>query len=333
MAARHGSESPDPANETPAIELGDEDGSAPDSPQPTAKPGPARQLRAALLGAMALLLIILSATVGLRAEHYAAAAAVGAFIFIGGWAWQFLLLYWPVPATGLVYDLSRKIALTNPDVHVADLYYAELRWFGVGSGADRQILADYFLTRTSAALDLICGLSYMVYLYVPMVLAAALFFVSRRHMKLMAWGFFVTNVIGIVVYMLYPAAPPWYVAKYGLGPVQLDALPDAAGTLRFDALLGVDYFREFYARSSHVFGAMPSLHVGYTAAAALALVGLGWRWVLPVAALVVLVGFSALYLQHHYLIDVIAGGACAAVAYAIVRLGVDRRLVPKRKAR
>jgi len=55
--------------------------------------------------------------------------------------------------------------------------------------------------------------------------------------------------------------------------------------------------------------------------------------VLPVAALVVLVGFSALYLQHHYLIDVIAGGACAAVAYAIVRLGVDRRLVPKRKAR
>ncbi len=282
---------------------------------------------------MAVLVIALGATVDLRTEHYAVAAAVGALVLVGGRAYEFLLLYWPVPATGLVYDLSRKIALTNPNVHVADLYHAELSWFGVGSGADRQILADYFLSHTTAALDLICGLSYLIYLYVPMVLAAVLFFVSRRHMTLVAWGFFVTNLIGIVVYLLYPAAPPWYVAKYGLGPVQLDALPDAAGTLRFDALLDVDYFREFYARSSHVFGAMPSLHVGYTAASALALIGLGWRWVLPTTALTVLVGFAALYLQHHYLIDVLAGGACAAAAYAIVRFGVDRQRVLQRKAR
>ncbi len=68
-------------------------------------------------------------------------------------------------------------------------------------------------------------------------------------------------------------------------------------------------------------------------ATALALIGLGWRWVLPTAAMMVLVGSSALYMQHHYLIDGIAGGACAAMACAIARFGVDRRLVLRRRAR
>ncbi len=35
---------------------------------------------------------------------------------------------------------------------------------------------------------------------------------------------------GIATYLLYPAAPPWYVLRYGLGPAQLGVPPSAAGT-------------------------------------------------------------------------------------------------------
>lgn len=82
-------------------------------------------------------------------------------------------------------------------------------------------------------------------------------------MSTLAWGFLLVNLIGMFDWLVFPAAPPWYVAQYGAGPAQLDATPSAAGAARFDELLGVHYFADFYARSGNVFGAMPSLHVAY----------------------------------------------------------------------
>jgi membrane-associated phospholipid phosphatase len=96
-------------------------------------------------------------------------------------------------------------------------------------------------------------------------------------------------------------------------------LPSAAGAARFDALVGWSYFQEFYARSRNVFGAMPSLHAAYPVVVLLAVWTVPRRWVRALAgAFAVLVAFAAVYLYHHYVLDVIAGVAVGILAYVVV---------------
>lgn len=269
-------------------------------------------------------------TVGLKLQHLLSIGAVVALLLAGGRLANFAERYWPVPLTGLVYDFSRILAVQGPRVHVADLYHAELRWFGVGGPASWQTLNEWLGARATPWLDVVCGAAYLIYLYVPIGLGVALYFVDRRRMAWVVWGFFVVTLLGIVGYVVYPAAPPWYAAKYGLGPALQGVLPDPAGAARFDQLLGTGYFSGFYSQSAHVFGAVPSLHVGYVAVAYFGVVGLGRAWELPVALLTLLVAFSALYLQHHYVIDLLAGLVCALAAHGLVR-AIDAWLDPRKK--
>jgi membrane-associated phospholipid phosphatase len=300
-----------------------EEGAAPTA---LALPRPSqRRVQALALAGLGAYLALTATLVGLRVEHLVAAAVCAALVLAGGRALTFIGLYLPVALTGVSYDLSRVTTVLRGSVHVADLYHAELALFGSGPPGAQRIPAAVLATRTHPALDLACGAAYLLYLYVPLVAAIALFFVDRSRMLAVGLAFLFTNLLGLALYLLYPAAPPWYVAKYGLGPALLDARPDAAGAARFDALLGIDYFAAFYARSPNVFGAMPSLHVGFPASTALALGPLGRRWWLPVALFTLLVAFAAVYLQHHYVLDVLAGLGCAACGVAGAELVIRRR--------
>jgi membrane-associated phospholipid phosphatase len=133
------------------------------------------------------------------------------------------------------------------------------------------------------------------------------------------------NLAGFVTYYVYPAAPPWYVAQYGLGPANFAVQASPAAAIRWDDLVGVHYFASFYGRSADVFGAIPSLHVAQPL-----LVFLFARrlrspmvsWTSGLYAL--LVAFSAIYLQHHYLLDVLIGAAYAVVAYWVAYVAASR---------
>ncbi len=273
-----------------------------------------RRVQIIAMAGLAAYLLFTYVLTGLRVEHGVLAAAFAGFTLVGGRALRFLILFLPIALTGASYDLFRVATSLRGEIHVADLHGAELALFGI----DGQVPALWFASRTHAVVDFITGVSYIVYLYVPMVAAVVLYFRDQERMKLVGWSFFLTNVVGMVVYIAYPAAPPWYVADYGLGPAVLDALPSAAGASRFDALIGVPFFENFYSRSANVFGAMPSLHVAYPTSTLLALWSKGRvRGVL--VAFVAVVSFAAVYLQHHYLLDVIAGLLCAASGYALAR--------------
>jgi membrane-associated phospholipid phosphatase len=45
---------------------------------------------------------------------------------------------------------------------------------------------------------------------------------------------------------------------------------------------------------------------------------LGKRWRIPAALFAALIGFSAVYLQHHYILDVVGGVAAALLACTTV---------------
>jgi membrane-associated phospholipid phosphatase len=132
------------------------------------------------------------------------------------------------------------------------------------------------------------------------------------------------NLAGYATYLLYPAAPPWYVDHYGLGPAVLSAAPEAAGAARFDAALGVDVFAAYYGRNANVFGAIPSLHVGQTFLAVL----YAWRWRslrVAVTTLWAIVAFASIYLNHHYVVDGLVGMVFAAAVFAAMEWRATRR--------
>src|SRR5262249_47458824 len=138
------------------------------------------------------------------------------------------------------------------------------------------------------------------------------------------WAFLWLNLVGYSTYYWYAAAPPWYVELYGLGPANMNAQANPAGCLRFDALLGTHFFTGMYGRSADVFGAIPSLTIAYRLRAAYYAFQLGSARVGTVTFYVIMV-FSAVYLNHHYVLDVLWGSTYAILA-GVVTDAVSNRL-------
>jgi hypothetical protein len=256
---------------------------------------------------------------GLRGDHgWLAAAALGIY-YAGPRLRPVGRFFLPLLIMVVVYDAQRYwVEAARGPVRVAEPRAWELAWFGVSDGSRTVTPAEWWQTRTHPALDFVCGAAYLA--FVPGFLAAAAWwrFREKRTGAQAAMGAMLAlNLAGYAGYLIYPAAPPWYVDRYGLGPALLAAPPEAAGALRFDALLGVSWFSEYYGRSANVFGAIPSLHVGQTFLAVL----FAWRFRSLrgfTTGFWLLMTFASVYLNHHYLVDGVAGMALAAAAYAIV---------------
>lgn len=252
----------------------------------------------------------------LRLEHYFVLA-----LLLGSawstWGRRFSLVLAPLTAAGFGYELFPLLARFRGTIRVAELWNWEHLLFPV-PGAPGVAVSDLLSSFSLVPLDLLSGVTYLTHLPEAMGLAVLFFFLGDvRRAQRLAVGFFLLNVLGWCLWLAYPAAPPWYVDKYGLGSVELLAQASPAGGARFDALLGQPFFSELYSRSTNVFGAFPSLHVGYAAIAAMA----GFhsrpaiRWF--TLSYAVLMAFSALYLRHHYLVDVVGGITCAFLAYGL----------------
>ena len=231
----------------------------------------------------------------------------------------FLRLFFPLIVTGAVYDSMRYFYWPGiaGRVHVAGPYQFELRWFGIAG----QTLNELFAAHHWTALDLACGFAYLVYVGEYLAVAFLLFFRGRHEMvRALSYAFLIVNLLGFATYFLYPAAPPWYVAQYGLGPARLDIHPDAAAASRFDALLGTHFFEEMYGRGVDVYGAFPSLHAAYPLIIVWAVFREpAMRWArAPALAFLALMCLSAVYLQHHYVTDLVLGIGYAVATIAIV---------------
>jgi len=106
------------------------------------------------------------------------------------------------------------------------------------------------------------------------------------------------------------------------------AASEGPNLARVDAVLGVPYFHAMYGRATDVFGAMPSLHCGYACIVMLE----GWavfRLPMRLASVTFYLAmcFSAVYLDHHWVLDAIAGSAyCLAIVAVASRVHVRARV-------
>jgi membrane-associated phospholipid phosphatase len=258
---------------------------------------------------------------GLRPEHVIADGLIIVLPWVGPKAYAFVRGALPLWLAGVLVDCQRYMPMLGP-IHTGSIWRLDALMF---PGPGGQPWPAYFDAHPVAVLDFFAGFGYAVYLYQYFAVALFFFFAKDpRRFESMGWAFLVANAAGAVLYMLFPAAPPWYVLQYGPGPAVLDAAPSAAGCARFDAMLGISYFQSFYSRNPNVFGAMPSMHVAYPLMATLYTWHRGRAWRIGGVAFTALICFAAVYLAHHYIVDVVVGLIIAVVTYvwAVRRISI-----------
>lgn len=251
----------------------------------------------------------------LKLEHILVGGMALALFWSGTKFQKWRTLFLPLLLTAMVYDSQRLYSdLLRGPIHVTEPYQFDRYFFGIHTPSGVLTLNEWWQKHTHPVLDFLCGFAYLI--FIPeFFLAAAyfLFFLSPKESKLasqMTWGFFWLNVLGYSTYYWYPAAPPWYVAEHGFGAANLAVQANLGGCARFDQILGLPIFKTWYGHSADVFGAIPSLHVAYPLLALIYALRMK-RLRVWSATFYIWVSFSAVYLNHHYVLDIFWGSAYA----------------------
>ncbi len=256
---------------------------------------------------------------GLRLEHLAFGAATVAAAYIGPRSKQFLVVMLPYIAVGIGYDslrYARGLTLDADRVLTCSLREIDALFFPGPGGSSLQ---EWLVRQSAPSWDIVAAAPYAVFAYAAFVYAVYLYFVDRPRARVYLWSFAVANFLAFAMWLLVPAAAPWYVRDYGCA-VDLAQEPSAAGLLRVDQQLGVAYFERFYSRTTSVFGALPSMHNAYPLLGLLtAWPSIGWRTKPFHVLYLVWMLLSSMYLDHHWLIDAVAGWVVAWVGVVAAR--------------
>jgi hypothetical protein len=220
-----------------------------------------------------------------------------------------LLVEWtPVAALLLAYDATRGVADTlGMPVHVTEPAKADL-WLGGGRLPTLWLQQTFTADWWQALAALVYGSHFVV---TPLLLCVL--WVRNRDL----WGRYVRMVLalsaaGLVTYVLYPAAPPWFAARHHVIP-RIHRLSgagwDVLGLPRAGALL-----TDSQGQVNPV-AAVPSLHTAFAVLTCLVLFPVARR----VWQRVSLVGYAVLmplvlvWAGEHYVVDTLLGAGYAAV--------------------
>lgn len=271
--------------------------------------------------------LLLSAyLVGFRSDQIVLVVITNSFYFFSPETRKFItafsifIFYW------ILFDYMKAFPNYNFNpVHIKSLYDLEKSVFGVNTAVGLVTPNEFWIQHQHAFLDVMSGLFYLTWIPIPLGLAGYLFFKNRTKYFYFAFTFVFVNLIGFVIYYLYPAAPPWYSQQYGFDFIA-HTPGNTAGLSRFDAFFNVGIFKSIYGKSSNVFAAMPSLHSSYPLIALYYAVRSRINRVFAGIIGVTMPGiwFAAVYTSHHYVLDVLAGITCAISGIFIINL-IGRR--------
>ena len=174
------------------------------------------------------------------------------------------------------------------------------------------------------------------YLHFPLIIVFGiwLYYFRRHRYTLTRDSFLLSGAIALVIYWLYPVAPPRELpdlaARFDPG-----APPYITGFLdTMKEYLGYAYDTQSTRAFVNPYAAMPSLHFGWDLLLGLAIVrafwGERWLWLTaPIgAAMPVLQIFSITLTANHFFLDALAGGIVALAGIALA-LAVERWVYPR----
>ena len=162
--------------------------------------------------------------------------------------------------------------------------------------------------------DFLAAIPYLVHFPLPAIFALYLLITPRKRMFIYQFFWFAgwVNLLAVLFQIVFPTAPPWFVDSAVLDEHRnvVYTSPVEGGFSRLDAVFGIKLFHGLYSQSPLPFGAFPSLHCAWPAVIFFSHPWGGWKVGL---AHVIWISLSAMYITHHYLVDVLGGLLLASV--------------------
>ncbi|CAN5198982.1 phosphatase PAP2 family protein [soil metagenome] len=277
--------------------------------------------RVPAMGIFALAFAAWVALVGMPADPF----QTFVWLWLGTVAWNFGAPWrqhlafgqdwWPVFALLVIYLYSRGLSddIISMPIHWTPPIRIDT-WLGGGTLPTAR-LQDWLCAEPCTPdtpprwYDVVLTTVYFSHFVTGIGLAVILWVRSRAAWVPWMRRYLVINFSALIVYVLYPMAPPWLASNNGYTDQELPRL-----TARGWDVLGFDGFHAALASVGNPVAAMPSLHSGI--AMLVALYGVQklrsrWRWALLAYPLAM--GFALVYFAEHYVIDIFAGWALAAL--------------------
>lgn len=252
--------------------------------------------------------------VGFKTDQLVLVGIFNSLYYLSGITRKFILgfsifiVYW------ILFDYMKAFPNYQfNEVHIKSLYELEKRLFGIAFNELILTPNEYWKLNSNSFLDVLTGFFYLMWVPVPLAFATYLFFRNKRQFIYFSLTFVWVNLLGFVIYYVFPAAPPWYVQEHGFQFIAKTP-GNTAGLIRFDHFFNTTLFQGIYSKGSNVFAAMPSLHSSYPVI--VLYYGLKSKLgAVNIFFFIVMTGiwFAAVYTSHHYVLDVLAGITCAVI--------------------
>lgn len=243
---------------------------------------------------------------------------------------KFLIAFSPFFIYSICYSSLRILHDYNPfPIHNKGLYDLEVKLFGVNVEGVKVSLCEFFNGHIHPLLDIWSGIFYITWAPFPILFGILLFLVKKRKLVFDFWiCFLITNIFGFIVYILLPAAPPWYYLEFGAEVIK-NAPGQPAGLARFDELIGLPVYHGMYSQGTNTFGALPSMHAAFPLVLSYYSLKYHNRWLSTLFIIsLISIWFAAIYSNHHYLIDVLMGIGCGIIGIFLTERMVKGEKTP-----
>jgi hypothetical protein len=244
--------------------------------------------------------------------------------FARDWAAVVLLL--------VAYNLSRGFADNGATPHALELVAADRAMFGwLTDGEVPTVWLQRHLYHPDAIhwWDVVISWVYFSHFVTALTVAVVLWLRDRSRWAAYLRRFIFLCVAGLATYFLYPAAPPWWAAKYGL--LEPVARISTRGW-REMGMHGAGNLLNAGQIAANQVAAMPSLHAAWSLFVVLFFFPVVRRRWWPLLLLYPLaMTFTLVYSAEHYVIDMMVGWAYVGVSFLVVGL-VERWTAALRSA-
>jgi hypothetical protein len=280
-------------------------------------------------------LAIGAATHSIRTYHWFMLIAIPGVLLAAERGRQFFLDWAPLFAFWLVYD---RLRLVQPALFyrvAVDSPYLIERWaFGWIAGGEAPALAARAWLASQAGTPLSVTISWLAQaVYFSHLIFVPLLFIwlwvrGRKNERARAQfnhymrAFAFMNFLGIMMYVLLPVAPPWWISVNGFAQPTAELVSQTKIAAGMDGAL----VQAMIKTAPQWFAAVPSLHGAYPVMLFLLALRNRNRWIITAIALYGAAMWTAtVVLNQHYIIDLLAGALLATVAWQLARRGLFNR--------
>jgi membrane-associated phospholipid phosphatase len=232
-----------------------------------------------------------------------------------GRARSFMLSFIPYAAVWFIFTALRSLADETLLAKTINTKVPQLeRWFFDGQLPSVMLQDRFFDPNHLRWYDYFCTGIHWSYFIIPHLLAIRLWQRDQAKFRQYVWAMTILLSIGLVLYFLVPANPPWMAPEAA-------PTPAAATVYRIMEPVANQLGGGFYDASYRVVGesnpiaAMPSIHMAVTVLLIFGAGCIGPRWRVAAIVYATLMGYSLVYLGEHYVVDVVAGTLITAYAW------------------